>query len=124
MNSLKFFLVTFLLIHISSVFIQSQNTDVQITDFAIENLKRCINSENDGVRRWGVYFAGYYKVEETVIPLLSVLDNDNDENIRVLAALSLYRIGDNRGLFAIKRTIIFDESEKVKRFCTAICYGD
>lgn len=32
-----------------------------------------------------------------------------------MAALSLLKIGDLRGLFAIKRTIQFDDSERVKK---------
>ena len=52
-----------------------------------------------------------------MIPLLGLLHNAECEEIRILAALSLCKIGDARGLYAVKRAAIFDDSERVKRLC-------
>jgi hypothetical protein len=35
-----------------------------------------------------------------------------------MAALALYKIGDARGLYAIKQAIRFDDSERVRNLCT------
>ena len=51
-----------------------------------------------------------------LIPL-DILHNNQSEELRILAALSLYKIGDSRGIYAIKQAIKFDESERVSRLC-------
>jgi hypothetical protein len=35
-----------------------------------------------------------------------------------MAALSLFKIGDSRGIYAIKKSAESDESETVKKMCT------
>jgi hypothetical protein len=37
--------------------------------------------------------------------------------MRIIAALSLYKIGDSRGIFAIRQAIKFDESKRVSKLC-------
>jgi hypothetical protein len=34
-----------------------------------------------------------------------------------MAALSLFKIGDERGLFAVKQAIKFDDNDQVKKMC-------
>jgi HEAT repeat protein len=48
---------------------------------------------------------------------MKLLHNSSSEEVRILAALSLYKIGDSRGIYAIKQSIKFDESKRVKRMC-------
>ncbi len=86
----------------------------------IENLILCIESENDGIRSWGVFFAGKYQVEEAVIPLMNVLHEDKNVAIRKLAVHSLFRIGDNRGIFAIKGSAKHDKSKEVRDLCLSM----
>ena len=98
----------------------SQSPRNQLSEKDIDNLILCIESENDGIRSWGVFFAGKYQVQETVIPLLIVLHEDDNVAIRKLAVHSLFRIGDNRGIFAIKGSARFDESEAVRKLCLSL----
>jgi HEAT repeat protein len=98
----------------------SQSHEKQISEKDIDNLIICIESENDGIRSWGVFFAGKYQVEETVITLLKVLHEDDNVAIRKLAVHSLFRIGDNRGIFAIKGSAKYDESEEVRNLCLSM----
>ena len=60
---------------------------------------------------------GELRCKGALIPLLKVLHNGKCEEVRILAALSLYKINDARGIFAIKQAAIYDESERVKRIC-------
>ena len=82
-----------------------------------ENLLIGINSCNKGLCASCTYLIGELCCKKSVIPLLSLLHNAECEEIRILAALSLCKIGDARGVFAVKRAAIFDESQRVKRLC-------
>mgnify|MGYP000320620532 FL=1 len=92
-------------------------------DLVIENLLNGVNSGNHGLRMSSAYLLGEIKADEAVIPLMKILKNDQNEEARIMAALSLLKIEDSRGLFAIKRTIQFDDSERVKKMCS-IFYQD
>jgi hypothetical protein len=83
-----------------------------------ENLLIGTKSCNKGLCASCVYMMGELCCEKSVIPLLSLLHNAECEEIRILAALSLCKIGDARGIYAVKRAAIFDESERVKRVCS------
>lgn len=55
--------------------------------------------------------------KRSVIKLMDILHNNSSEELRILAALSLYKSGDSRGIYAIKQSIKFDESDSVHRLC-------
>lgn len=110
-------LLLFLLSTIS--FGQEQNiSNSKISADDIEkNLIAGIEKENLGLKISSAYYLGERKCTQAVIPLMNVLHTDNSEEARIVAALSLFKIGDSRGLFAIKRAVEFEDSEIVKRFC-------
>ncbi|MFH1198343.1 MAG: hypothetical protein V1720_21760 [bacterium] len=83
-----------------------------------KNLFMGMDSNNDGLKFSSIYRLGEIKSYKAVIPLLSILKNNESESMRIISALSLYKIGDERGLFAIKQASKFDESERVRRMCT------
>lgn len=82
------------------------------------NLLIGAKSCNKGLCGSCVYLMGELQSQKSVIPLLSLLHNAECEEIRILAALSLCKIGDARGIYAVKRAAIFDASERVKRLCS------
>jgi hypothetical protein len=86
-------------------------------DNAIKSLTNGLNSDNVGLRTSSVYLLGELKSNESVIELMRILRNDPYEEARILAALSLYKIGDARGINAIKQRTRFDESERVRKNC-------
>lgn len=92
-------------------------------DLVITNLMNGINSGNQGLRMSSAYFLGEFKSDEAVIPLMKILKSDENEESRIMSALSLLKIGDSRGIFAIKQAIQFDESERVRKMCS-IFYQD
>lgn len=51
-----------------------------------------------------------------------MLHSENSDDARILAALSLLKINDSRGIYAIKQAIRFDKSERVKRMCEKFYY--
>ena len=76
-----------------------------------------IASDNNGLQSGCTFMLGEVRCDKGVIPLLGILHNDQREEARILAALSLYKIGDSRGIFAIKQATRFDDSKRVRRLC-------
>ena len=110
----------FLILFVIPAICFSQSPERKLSEKDVDNLILCIESENDGIRSWGVFFAGKYRVGETVIPLMKVLHEDDNVAIRKLAVHSLFRIGDNRGIFAIKGSAKHDTSREVRELCLSM----
>lgn len=87
---------------------------------ALASLKMGIESENPGVRRGAIYYAGEYKLTELTPALLGQLKREKDRSLRILIALSLYKMGDKEGVKAISRQAETDRDSKVRRMCVAI----
>jgi hypothetical protein len=92
-------------------------------DLVIVNLLNGINSGNQGLRMSSAYFLGELKADEAVIQLMKILKSDENEEARIMAGLSLLKIKDSRGIFAIKQAVEFDDSERVRKMCS-IFYQD
>jgi HEAT repeat protein len=90
-------------------------TDVTKNVYALDNLKSGINSENIGVRKSSIYFAGKYRIAEVVNCLVERLENEEEASIRLLIAYSLYEIKDSEGMKAVKELSLKDDDVKVKR---------
>jgi HEAT repeat protein len=90
-------------------------SDLTKNKYALDNLKADINSENIGVRKSSIYFAGKYKILELVDCLVERLENENESSIRLLIAYSLYEIKDAEGMKAVKELSSLDKDAKVKR---------
>lgn len=82
-----------------------------------ENLLNGLESENYGLRTSTAYFLGEFKTTKSVLPLMNMLHSDKEESSRILAALALIKIGDSRGVYAVKQAAKFDESPRVQRLC-------
>lgn len=82
-----------------------------------ETLQQGLTSDNLGVQAGCAYMVGELCCQRSVVCLLKLLRSSPSEELRILAALSLYKIGDSRGIYAIKQAIRFDESERVSRLC-------
>jgi HEAT repeat protein len=86
-------------------------------DRAVANLLVGIKSDNCGLRRSAAYMLGEMEATDAVIPLLGVLHNCSDESARIAAAWALCRIGDGRGVFAVRQSARLDDSRKVRLNC-------
>lgn len=83
-----------------------------------ENLLEGVKSANLGLKVSASYYLGERESNDAVIPLLNVLHTDKSCEARIMAALSLFKIGDSRGIYAIKRAAEYDEDERVRRICS------
>ena len=86
-------------------------------DLAVKNLLNGVMSTNDGLRRSAIYLLGELQADDAVIPLMRVLHSCTNERCRVAAAWALCKIGDARGVYAVKQAVRFDDSQKVKLHC-------
>ena len=122
MKNILFFLIVLLTFLILGPKLFSQPVPIrsihmnesQISENLLIGMKSC----NKGLSASCTYLLGELCCNKGVIPLMSILHNAECEEIRILAALSLCKINDARGIYAVKSAAIFDKSSKVKRFCT------
>ena len=94
--------------------------DITAHKYALENLIAGIHSENDGVRRNSIYFAGYYKIVEAEDALIAQLKEEKDPSTRILISLVLYELGSEEGLLEVKDLSLKDKDAKVRRMATQI----
>ena len=81
---------------------------------AVENLLVGLQSDNQGLQRSCAFMLGVLEADEAVIPLMRLLRQCDESCIRCVAAMSLCRIGDARGVYAVKQAVRFDDCPGVK----------
>ena len=98
---------------------------------AVKSLSLGLLSENSGLRASSALILGqlidskYINKDKTgsaVVPLMKMLNKGNSDEERIAAALALYKIGDNRGIYKLKTSSKFDDSKRVKGICYKLYY--
>ena len=92
-------------------------TKVKITENTVSSLLEGLNSENLGLKSSSAYMIGELQLSNAVIPLLKILREEESDEMRIVAALALYKIGTPMAIHAVKQSIKFDESERVSKLC-------
>lgn len=109
------------IIVLSSTFIFASNPSEKdklvVSQNTIQSLINGIESNNTGLKTSSAYMIGELKITSAVIPLMEMMRNDDSEEARIVAALSLYKIGTPLAMNAVRQAIRFDRSERVKRMC-------
>jgi len=103
----------------SSNAVTNPKANIQIKDNTVETLIMGLNSDNIGLKSGSAYMLGELKLKQATIPLLRVLHNEKNEEIRIAAALALYKIGSPVAIYAVKQAIKFDDSERVSKLCAS-----
>jgi HEAT repeat protein len=91
-----------------------------IKESCVVNLVKGIESDNIGLKRSCIYFAGLYEIKGTVDALVKQLQMVEDPDTRILIALALYKIGDKDGIKAIEQLVKNDESAMVREMSAAL----
>lgn len=86
-----------------------------LSENTIASLIQGLKSDNDGLQSSSAYWLGEFGINDAVIPLQSVLRNDESEPVRISAALALFKIGTSRAIYSVKQAGKYDESERVRR---------
>ena len=112
-------LVVALLVGVTSIFAHEKKIDEGvINDNAVKNYLVGLKSDKDGLRFSCAFLIGEYKIEKAIIPLMKMLHNEKTDEGRIMAALSLVKIGTGKSVFAVKQAAIFDKSERVRNLCS------
>jgi expansin (peptidoglycan-binding protein) len=82
-----------------------------------DNLFIGLAYDNLSLQRGCALMLGEIQSKRAVIPLMNVLHNNADENMRIAAAWALCKIGDARGVYAVKMAVKYDECTKVQATC-------
>jgi hypothetical protein len=88
--------------------------------FMINNLAVGIKSDNEGLKRSAIYFAGKYQVTELVNALAEQLDNEPLTKTRKLILLSLYSIGEDNSLRTIESYVSKANDNESRQFAKAM----
>ena len=110
-----FTLLTFLLVLSGTTFAGDGKPDIVVKESTIASLLEGLASDNIGLKSSCAYMLGELKVTEAIIPLMRILHNDVNEELRISAALALYKIGTPMSINAVKQAGRFDESKRVNK---------
>jgi len=106
---------------VSSGFAQKNSiNEITNNEYALKNLVAGIQSDNTGVKRSSIYFAGKYRIAEAEDALINQLNEEEDAGTRILIALVLYEMGSEEGLLEVQKLSLNDEDAKVRRMATQI----
>jgi hypothetical protein len=98
----------------------TKTVKTEIPEAFVKNLALGLTSDCSGLKKSCIYFAGFYELEGMVEPLADQLTKETDPNIRILIALSLYKIGTPDAVKAIEKLVKNELDPKVKRMGIAI----
>ncbi len=87
---------------------------------AVKNLETGISSDNAGLQKQSVYFAGKYEIKEVVPALMTALEKTEDAEMQKLIVRTLYKIDPAKALKSISN--LAAEDEQVKKLCAALNY--
>ena len=110
-------LIGMLIYSTANVFAQTKQEQTCLkkspSDAAIKNYLKGLNSDNDGLRKSCIYYAGKYKINEAVDLLKEQLSKEEDQETSLLLVMALYQILEKNALSDI------DEESKVNsKFAT------
>jgi len=120
MKSLKTIIVWSLAVVMTlnfSLFAKGNNSNNNLEN-SEKTLLSAIESTNLGLVVSSIQILGELNSNNAVLPLMKILHNSENEESRIAASLSLYKIGDKRGIFALKMAAKYDNSERVRKMCS------
>jgi len=88
-----------------------------------KNLLAGLEHKNLGLRTSCAYWLGEMKSQNAVIPLMKIFRSDEDQRAKLMAALSLTKIEDSRGIYLVKRVGELTNDARIKRICGQLYVG-
>lgn len=80
-------------------------------------------SDNYGLKVSCAFNLGEMKSQKAVLPLLAMLRDGKTDEERIIAALSLMKIGDAQGVYMVSRAAKFNDSGRVRYICEKFYNG-
>jgi len=118
---INIFRLTLIICFSSTILLFSQvksDTEYDLPQIAIVNYLSGAQTDNAGLKASCIYFLGKYRVLEANSQLIDEIHNTKDENIRILIAWSIYRIGEESGINELEKIALNCESDNLKVFCS------
>ncbi len=121
-NRINIFLsiISFLLFTNFSICQNNFEEAVEIPTKAIVSYIAGIQSENIGLKKSSIYFAGKYLLQDASPCLIEEFKKADDESIAVIIVWSLYRIGDQEYLENLNNIVLNHRSDFLKNFCKSL----
>jgi len=113
---LAFALTLILTVFISSVGLSQEMNEKEYNKFLIKALK----DENIGIRSSAAQLLGERKVEAAIEPLKKMLKNEKHYAVRIVAAVSLYQIGNKEVLPVLKESLKKERNKTVQHVLAGI----
>ena len=124
-------IVLLVLFGVQAAHAQSAEFTVEKKSAIVDNLTVGIKSENRGLHTSATFVLsdlvndGYLEADDAskaMIPLLKLLKNGETEEERIAAAVALYQLGNNIGIYHLRGVARYDDNEKVARVCNCLLY--
>jgi HEAT repeat protein len=112
----KLSLALVLTVLLSSVLLANPLGDKEYDQYLIKALQ----DENIGIRASAAQLIGERKVVEAVKPLVKMLKTEENTSARIIAAMALYQIGDEKATVALKEAAANDKNKTVRRVVSAM----
>ncbi len=100
-----------------SVFAKTNVKSNYNSELAEASLIEGINSANNGLMVSSATMLGELKSNKAVVPLMNILRSSSNAAERISAAQALVKIGDARGVYAVKKAAEYDENQRVRDLC-------
>ena len=130
MKSLMIVLVS--LLFLTAGLAQEVGLQPEKKSVVVDNLTIGIESDNNGLNisaasvLYDLIDEGYMKgddADKTMIPLLRLLDNGETDEVRIAAALALFKLGNSIGIYKLRGVAVFDDNEKLGTICKNLYYS-
>jgi hypothetical protein len=87
---------------------------------AVANLVMALMSDNAGLRNSAIDLVRDCELNEVVDALIYTLKNEDSASVKVMAAITLYRIGNPTGTKAVFNSKLWNENEFMKKINTSL----
>jgi hypothetical protein len=118
-------LIVLAVVILSSTFVMANNP-VKSNSAIIDNLVTGLRSDNEGLRISSAAVLTHLiekryihnkEASSALIPLLSMIHKEKQEEARIISALALYRLENEIGIYCLKGAALFDNSKRVRKIC-------
>lgn len=116
----NFGIIAILLIVLIGLNFQNSNAADKVSYH--QYLIQSLNDENIGRRASAAMLLGEQKTRLAVAPLLKMLQTDQDFRVRIVAAVSLYKLGDSSIVLKLKEVYQKEKNKTVKHVLTGIIH--
>jgi HEAT repeat protein len=115
-NLVKMSCAFFVIFSIAGAALSQTMSEAEYNQYLLKSLK----DENIGIRTSAAQLLGERKVQEAVDPLLKMLKSEKHYGARIVAAVALFNIGDQKALPELQKLAKCDKCKSVRTVAACI----